>query len=105
MGNISITTEPDSAPVTSMNSMASLHINRSCEFLFIIIKIFLFIFSRVLVSSNASVISSTISSIDVLGEDLTNQKFGRLYRRWLKIANQKMKQTLRQVKKKRFFFS
>jgi hypothetical protein len=55
-------------------------------------------FYDILVSSNASVVSSTISSIDVLGEDLTNQKFGRLYRRWLKCANRTMKQNPRQVK-------
>lgn len=59
---------------------------------------FFFVF---IVSSNASVVSSTISSIDVLGEDLTNQKFGRLYRRWLKCTNRTMKQAPRQVKKKR----
>lgn len=51
-----------------------------------------------LVSSNASVASSTISSIDVLGEDLTNHRFGRLYRRWLKCANRTMKQNARQVR-------
>jgi hypothetical protein len=51
-----------------------------------------------LVGSNGSVVSSTISSIDVLGEELTNQKFGRLYRRWLKCANRTMKQNQRQVK-------
>jgi len=51
----------------------------------------------ILVSSNASIASSTISSIDVLGEDLTNQKFGRLYRRWLKFTNRTMKQNARQV--------
>lgn len=55
-------------------------------------------FCKILVSSNVSVVSSTISSIDVLGEDLTNQKFGRLYRRWLKCANRTMKQNQRQVK-------
>lgn len=53
-----------------------------------------------LVSSTASVVSSTISSIDVLGEDLTNHRFGRLYRRWLKCANRTMKQNLRQVREK-----
>lgn len=54
-----------------------------------------------LVSSTASVVSSTISSIDVLGEDLTNHRFGRLYRRWLKCANRTMKQNLRQVREKK----
>lgn len=59
-----------------------------------------FILWLILVSSNASVASSTISSIDLLGEDLTNQRFGRLYRRWLKCANRTMKQNLRQVRRK-----
>ena len=51
----------------------------------------------ILASSGVSVASSTISSIDVLGEDLTAQKFGRLYRRWLKFTNRTMKQYPRQV--------
>lgn len=68
--------EPETAPPNGHTSFASLQLNRS-------------------LSSNASVVSSTISSIDVLGEDLTNQKFGRLYRRWLKFANRTMKQNPR----------
>lgn len=48
-------------------------------------------------SSNVSVASSTISSIDLLGEDLTNQRFGRLYRRWLKCANRSMKKPQKPV--------
>lgn len=61
-------------------------------------SIFEWISSSIVVSSGVSVASSTISSIDVLSEDLNNQKFGRLYRRWLKCANRAMKQPEKQVK-------
>ncbi|CAF1542113.1 unnamed protein product [Didymodactylos carnosus] len=43
-------------------------------------------------SSNASVVSSA-SGIDLLGEELTSQKFGRLYRRYIKCINRTTRQT------------
>ncbi|CAF2126974.1 unnamed protein product [Rotaria magnacalcarata] len=75
--NTSIASEPDTISINPFNPYSSSPSNRSF-------------------SSNASVASSTISSIDPLGEDLTNQRFGRLYRRWLKCANRSMKKTQRQ---------
>ncbi|CAF1037199.1 unnamed protein product [Adineta ricciae] len=77
LANISVTSEPDSAPVNPLNPFILPGFGRSS-------------------SSGVSVASSTISSIDVLGEDLTAQKFGRLYRRWLKFTNRTMKQHPRQ---------
>lgn len=75
--NTSVTSEPDSIPMNPFHAHPGISISRS-------------------LSSNASMVSSTISSIDVLGEDLTNQKFGRLYRRWLKCANRTMRQPKKQ---------
>ncbi|CAF1397090.1 unnamed protein product [Adineta steineri] len=75
--NTSTTSEPETAPVNPLNPFLPSHINRS-------------------LSSGVSAASSTISSIDILGEDLTNHKFGRLYRRWLKVANRAIKQNQRQ---------
>ncbi|UJR31107.1 hypothetical protein I4U23_018615 [Adineta vaga] len=77
MINTSTTSEPESAPVNPINSFMIANLTRPF-------------------SSSVSVASSTISSIDILGDDLTNQKFGRLYRRWLKFANKTMKQNPRQ---------
>ncbi|CAF3152067.1 unnamed protein product [Rotaria socialis] len=73
----SITSEPDTISINPFNPFSSSPSNRSF-------------------SSNVSVASSTISSIDPLGEDLTNQRFGRLYRRWLKCANRSMKKPPKQ---------
>ena len=94
--NISAVSEPETAPVNPLNPLSAvLQMNRSC---IVILKNYSkFFFFLILVSSNVSVASSTISSIDVLGEDLTNQKFGRLYRRWLKCANRTMKQIPKKV--------
>ncbi|CAF1466136.1 unnamed protein product [Rotaria sp. Silwood1] len=75
--NTSITSEPETITINPFYPFGSSPSNRS-------------------LSSNVSVASSTISSIDLLGEDLTNQRFGRLYRRWLKCANRSMKKTQKQ---------
>ncbi|CAF3047616.1 unnamed protein product [Rotaria sp. Silwood2] len=75
--NTLITSEPETVTINPFYPFGSSPSNRS-------------------LSSNVSVASSTISSIDLLGEDLTNQRFGRLYRRWLKCANRSMKKTQKQ---------
>jgi hypothetical protein len=95
MVNTSTVSEPEIPPI---NPIVASHINRSRILLLSFIEILLLPLFFGLVCSNGSVVSSTISSIDVLGEELTNQKFGRLYRRWLKFANRTMKQSQKQVK-------
>ncbi|CAF3585258.1 unnamed protein product [Rotaria sordida] len=75
--NTSITSEPETVTINPFSPFGSSPSNRSSN-------------------SNVSVASSTISSIDLLGEDLTNQRFGRLYRRWLKCANRSMKKNQKQ---------
>lgn len=99
MMNTPVISEPETPSINPLNQFLPSHVNRSCIVVFDLNQNIISPFV-LLVSSGVSVASSTISSIDVLGEDLTNQKFGRLYRRWLKFANRTMKQSQRQVKTK-----